>query len=454
MRPHTPSVEPRLHQTSHPPNRPVGLRVAYVMSRFPKLTETFVLYEMLEMEAAGNQVDIFPLLRERQSVIHGDAEKLIRRANYCPFLSIPILGSLLYFLRRRPGKLFKTLIEVLKGTLGSARYFAGALIFFPKSVHFARKMEENRVDHIHAHFANHPAVVALIIHRLTGIPFSFTAHGSDLHVDRHMLRQKVVAAKFVVTVSRYNREILISESGEQYRNKIRVIHCGVDLVAFKARPKVEGRPLQIVCVASLEEVKGHKYLIEACLKLRSRKIPFQCHIAGDGPLEKVIARQIDGLNLNDSIYMHGALPRVEVAGLLADADVAVLASFLTRDGRREGIPVVLMEAMASGLPVVASDLSGIPELVDSGLTGILVPPQDPEAIADALETLARDVDLRVSMGRAGREKVMQEFNLRKSTLQLLECFRSSIPPAAKMEAVDSSRVVEERHQVHALPRAH
>src|SRR5437867_33231 len=336
-------------------------KVAYIMSRFPKITETFLLYEILALEEFGVPVEVYPLLREYQPVTHPEAERLVQRAHFHPFISLPILAAQLHFIRRRPLAYFRLWAEVLGATWGSANFFLGALGIFPKAVRFAYEMARQEVTHVHAHFASHPAVAALIIHRLTGIPFSFTAHGSDLHVERRMLDKKVAAAAFAVTISSYNKEVMVEECGEAARNKIHIIHCGVDTSVFSPhRQSLAQRPFQILCVASFEEVKGHKYLIEACQLLRDRGVDFTCHLVGDGPLRPVIEAQITAAGLLDQVRLHGGVPRADVVRMLAEADVMALASVPTRSGKREGIPVVLMEAMASGLPVVTSAISGIP----------------------------------------------------------------------------------------------
>lgn len=398
-------------------------KVAYIMSGFPTIRETFILYEILAMEQLGVAVEIYPLLRRRDRVIHAEAGRLVERVHYHPFLSWPILRAQWHFIRDHPLAYLKVLVEVLSSTFGSANFFIGALGIFPKSVLFAYEMKHLGVTHIHAHFSNHPAVAALIIYRLTDIPFSFTAHGSDLHVERRMLDKKVEAAAFAVTISSYNKELMVKECGEDAREKIHVIHCGVDLEVFSPCPRSNKQgPFQIVCVAGFEEVKGHKYLVHACQILRQRGVDFVCHLVGDGPLRRRVEAQTAKAGLQNKIFLYGARPRSDVVKMWSAADVAVLSSVPTRSGKREGIPVVLMEAMANGLPVVASALSGIPELVDDGRSGILVPPRDTFALADALQRLNDDPALRHRMGLAGREKVVQEFNLRKTTAKRAELF--------------------------------
>lgn len=409
---------------------PVGSTVAYLMSRFPKLTETFVVNEIRALEREGVDVEIFPLLRERGEEERSDVAELVDRAHFQPFLSPAVLASNLRRFRRGPAKYLTVLREVLAGTWGSANFFFGALALFPKAVRFAELMEERGVEHIHAHFANHPTLVAYVIHDLTGIPYSFTAHGHDLHVERRMLCEKLDAAAFAVTVSEYNRELMVEECGERARDRVRVVHCGVDPDLFTPEepggaPGSTGHegPLRIVCVASFEEVKGHRYLVEACRRLRDRGVDYECELVGEGPLRERTESRIRAYGLGGRVQVVGAVAPAEVARRLRRSDAAVLPSVRTDRGKREGIPVALMEAMASGLPVVASELSGIPELVEHQETGLLVPPGDPEALAGALARLAADGELCRRLGRAGRRKVRREFDLRENTRRLLQLLR-------------------------------
>jgi glycosyltransferase involved in cell wall biosynthesis len=180
--------------------------------------------------------------------------------------------------------------------------------------------------------------------------------------------------------------------------------------------------LRIVCVASLEEVKGHRFVIEACRLLQERGVRFTCQLVGDGPLRARLERQASEAGIASHVHFLGGQPRPVVARLLAESDVAVLGSHPTPEGRREGIPVALMEAMAAGLPVVATAISGIPELVVTGVTGVLVPSGDATALAGGLQRLAEDPDLRRRMGRAGRARVLSEFDLRTNTEVLVRLF--------------------------------
>jgi colanic acid/amylovoran biosynthesis glycosyltransferase len=398
---------------------PAGRTVAYVVSRFPKLTETFVLYELVALEELGVRVELYPLLCEREPVVHPEAAVLARRAHYQPFLSRAILRSNARLLARRPRAYLGALGTIVRGAFGSLNYLGGGLAIFPKVVHAARLMEEAGVEHVHCHFANHPATAGLVVHRLTGIPFTFTAHGSDLHRNRRLLREKVREAAQVISISDYNRRLILEECGREACGKVIVLHCGADTDLFRPQPRTAGaRPFEIVCVAGLHEVKGHRHLLEACRILLDQGVEFDCRLVGDGPLRSELERRIAELGLTGCVRLEGPRPRAEVAAIVAAADVAVCPSVWTSRGDREGIPVALMEAMASGVPVVASDLSGIPELVEDGATGLLAAPGDARALARAIRRLHDDPSLRDRLADAGRARVESEFDLRRSAAAL------------------------------------
>lgn len=409
------------------PRATAAPRVGYLMSRFPKLTETFVLFEMLELEAQGFAIEVFPLLREREPVAHAEARALIERAHYAPFLSPAILAAQLHYLVRAPGRYLATLGQILWRTLPSPNFLAGALCFFPKSVYFAREMQRHGITHVHAHFANHPALAAVIVHRLTGIPFSFTAHGSDLHVDQTALAWKLHEAAFGVTVSEYNREFVRERSGSEAARKLRVIHCGIDASRFERANGTASPTFEILCVAALRGVKGHRYLIEACRLLLDSGVPLRCHLVGGGPLEKDLRAEIERAGLGEQVLLHGPQPRESVLARMRAADVLVQPSIVDRAGRREGIPVTLMEAMGCGLAVVASRLSGIPELIEDGRSGLLVPPGDARALADALARLRSAPELRATLGRNARARVEAEFDLRAGARRLAQAIREHQP---------------------------
>jgi colanic acid/amylovoran biosynthesis glycosyltransferase len=216
---------------------------------------------------------------------------------------------------------------------------------------------------------------------------------------------------------------MVAECGPAAHDKVHVIYGGVDTDRLSPRPKEPSTgPFQILCVARFEEVKGHTYLVEACRLLRERGIAFQCGLIGDGPWLSKVAAQIELAGLNNSIQLLGARPYPEVIQAFTQADVVVLPTAPTASGKREGIPNVLKEAMACGLPVVASAVGGIPELVDDGISGILLPPKNAAALADALQRLNEYPALRHRLGRGGREKILREFDLKNSVAKRSHLF--------------------------------
>lgn len=402
--------------------------MAYIMSRFPKLTETFVLDEMLELERRGVEVEVLPLWREREGRVHPEARALVERAYYTPTLDAAIVRDNLRCLLSAPAAYLGALATLLRANLGSLRFLAGALAIFPKACHFALRVRALGARHVHAHFASHPAAAAFVVGRLSGVPWSFTAHGSDLHREQSMLREKVAEARFAVTISEYNRRFMLERVGEAAAPRVHVIHCGVDPEAFPRRRPGSGLELALACVGTLHAVKGQRFLLDACAELSTRGVAWRCHLVGDGPDRRALEARALRLGIAERVVFHGSCEREEVRDLLGRVDVGVAPSVPTSDGRREGIPVALMEAAAVGLPLVASRLSGIPELVREGETGLLVPPGDARALARALERLAADAGLRERLGAAARERVEAEFGLAEGVARLEGLMRAEGAP--------------------------
>jgi colanic acid/amylovoran biosynthesis glycosyltransferase len=416
------------------------LRLAYLMSRFPKATETFILYEILELERLGHRVEIFPLVLHREATVQPGAAELVERAHDIRPLSPEVLRAQVHWLRRRPRRYLGAWAAAIRGNVRSPRFLLRALVAVPLGATFARRMEALRIDHIHAHWATHPALAAYVAAKLTGLPYSFTAHAHDIYVDRAMLDEKIRAARFVVTISEQNRRLFEGWYGRSATAKVAVIHCGADPAVFAPRAAEPGparsvggsaaTPLRILSIASLQPQKGQRFLIEACRLLADRGLAVQCQLVGEGEERSALADRIRELGLQDVVELLGSQPRDRVAELLGQADVVVQPSVVLRSGKTEGIPVALMEALAAERAVVASRLSGIPELVVDGETGLLVEPGNPIALAGAIERLAGDPRLRSRLGRAGRELVLAEFDLRLNTTTLADRFRESIEAPA------------------------
>jgi glycosyltransferase involved in cell wall biosynthesis len=414
------------------------LRLAYLMSRFPKATETFILYEILELERLGHHVEIFPLVREHEAVVQPGAAALVGRAHDLRPWSRPVLAAQVHWLRRRPTAYLGSWLGAIRGTIRSPRFLVRALAAVPIGAAIGRAVVELDLDHIHAHWATHPTLAAWVASRLSGRPYSFTAHAHDIYVERAMLDVKIRDARFVVTISEANRRLLETWCGAAATARVVVIHCGADPAVFAppggaagrgsdvAAPDQPERVPALVCVASLQPQKGQRSLVEACAILRDRGRTIRCTLVGEGEERPALEAEIRRLELGDVVTLAGALPRDRVALIVGAADIAVQPSIVLASGKTEGIPVALMEALAAERAVVASRVSGIPELVVDGATGLLVEPGDATALADAIERLLDDPTLRSTLGRAGRRKVLEEFDLARNTALLAERFRRSV----------------------------
>jgi glycosyltransferase involved in cell wall biosynthesis len=393
--------------------------IAYVMSRFPKLSETFILYEILEIERLGMRVEVFPLVHEHEQIAHPEAQAIVDRAHYSRIFSLAVLAAQFYWLLRSPRKYLSAWWQALRGNLRSPKFLIRAVAIMAQSAFFARQMQALGVEHLHAHYATHPALAAYVVWKLTGVSYSITVHAHDIYVERPMLDVKIGAASFVVAVSEYNKRLIRDLYGSAASRKTAVIHCGVDPAIFQPRvARAHSGPFTIVCVASLQDYKGHPYLVDACAALKERGLDFRCLCIGEGEDRPQIEAQIARLGLGDEVQLLGQQPRNRVTAILAQADVMVLPSVVTASGKKEGIPVALMEALATELPVVATAISGIPELVEDGVTGLLAPARDAPALATALQRLYHDPALGQRLGAAGRVKVLREFNLHTNSAAL------------------------------------
>ncbi|MCB0208051.1 MAG: glycosyltransferase family 4 protein [Anaerolineae bacterium] len=392
-------------------------KIAYIMSRFPHLPETFILREMSELERQGWQVALYPLIAQNQTVIHDEVNHWLPQVRQLPFVSPAVLAANVQTLAQAPARYGESWFKVIVENRTSPKFLVRALALLPKAVYAARLMQQEGVDHIHAHYATHPAMVAWIIHRLTNISYSITVHAHDIFVEQAMLATKLRDATFIAAISHYNREFLAQTVGTWVREKTHIVHCGIepDNYTNLSRGKAQlSERFEIISIGSLQPYKGHPYLIRACALLRDRGIPLRCRIIGGGEDQAMLEHMITQAQLEGVVELLGPQPQEEVARLLPTAHCYVQPSIITPSGKMEGIPVALMEALACALPVVATNLSGIPELVQPEKTGYLVSPANPSALADALSAIYADPDKANRLGKAGQNLVFQEFDLKSN----------------------------------------
>lgn len=390
-------------------------RVGYVVKRYPRYSETFIVNEILAHEAAGLELSIFALRPSNDTHFQNRISQVRAAVDFLPAQSV------------RAGVFWKTMEEareVLPGfwdALATVGPVSGDTLH--QAIHLALAVRRLGIGHLHAHFATLATSVTRVAARLAGIPFTFTAHAKDIFhetVDPEDLERKLVAAKAVVTVSDFNRGHLREKFGAAAA-RVERIYNGLDLDAFPYQSPYE-RPLTIVGVGRLVEKKGFADLIDACAKLVERGREFRCEIIGSGDQQADLRARIERLNLAQRVELVGSLPQSEVTRRLHQSAVLAAPCVVGKDGNRDGLPTVLLEAMALGTPCVSTYVTGIPEVVRDGDTGLLVPPENSAALATALERLLADADLRVRLAINARSLIEQDFNVQRSTARLRRLF--------------------------------
>ncbi|MDP3713009.1 MAG: glycosyltransferase [Mycobacteriales bacterium] len=378
-----------------------------MLARYAQLSQTFVDGEISEQRRRGSTVPVLALRRGDRDL--GDDPRVtyledvpddwpqVFRHNLAALLRHPLGYST--FLRR---------VRLLRTEMGRSR---PELLRWWRLPGVATELRSQGVRVLHAHFAWSGAAAAACLSPLLGAPWSMTVHANDIHARRRNLEVKLALADQVVTVCRYNLEALPGT-----RSPVRVLTCGITLP--QEAPQVE-RDLDLVCVGRLIAKKGVDLAVEAVGQLRDRGIATTLHVVGDGPLRSALDEQVTRAGLQDHICFHGALPHEEVLGLVGRAKVLCLPCRVAPDGDRDAMPTVLVEAMARGVPVVSTDIGGIPEMVDADV-GRLVPPEQVDALADALAELLTDAPLRERLGNAGRVRAAERFDVRQQTATLAE----------------------------------
>ena len=397
--------------------------VGYVVSTWPRLSQTFVLTEIIALERLGLPLRIFSIKDPAEEPIHASVAQVRAKVTYLslPRRWKPIVRANLSLACFLPGLYFKNLLQAL-------RYRRPAVVrgFF-QAAYLADLLRREPVAHLHAHFSTAPTLVAMFASELTGIPYSFTAHARDIYVDTQpeLLRVEMQCAKTVITVSQYNQRHLSNQVSPPTNGKVQCIYNGLDLGQFRLRrpARFDSSVPVILSVARLVDKKGLGDLIAAARILRERGCSFHLEIIGSGPLEQVLRAQIEQLGLRNRVTLLGAQPQKMVRLAYQRADIFVLPCVVTAEGDRDGIPTVLVEAMASGVPVVSTPVSGIPELIDPERDGLLVEPNSPNLLADALERLLGDPGLQNRLARAARVKVEERFSISHSASQLLSVFQ-------------------------------
>lgn len=351
-----------------------------------------------------------------KEVFHDKAKDLVQNAIDLPLFNAAIVLNFLASLLS--AKVWGVLKDVVVNSRNISMIIKNMSVV-PKSVYVERVLKSQNVGHIHAHWAGTTSTMAYVIHRLSGIPYSFTLHRWDIY-ENNMLKEKVRAAAFARCISAKGKNDTLAIVGKKFENKVRVVHVGVKLPVPKSVDKIN-RLFTFMTPANLLPVKGHRYLIDACEILKSKGLDFRFWIVGDGPLEEELKKRVEAKGIADKVVFWGRLPHEKVIQFYKDrlVDLVVLPSIRSDVNESEGIPVALMEAMSYGIAVISTDTGAIEELIGDG-SGMVVPQKNEARLAQAILTLAKDEYVYEQLRSRGRRKIEDDFDIAKTSSKLVD----------------------------------
>jgi glycosyltransferase involved in cell wall biosynthesis len=395
---------------------PTPLRVLYVVSLFPCWSETFILREMHAMIGHGADIGILSLKPHSEKLVQERALELLGRTRH-PGGALRSVLSMLALGISHPLKVSKFVLMLCARMWrqpGNLVRSLGALCRAAGQWQWIREFDPQI---IHAPWATYPATVAWFLSELTGKPFSFTSRAHDIFVEDHMMAAKLANTDLAITITRNNVRHMAQWMEKPGAIDIHVVHSALDLPEI-GYSRDGRRPHRLLSVGRLDPIKGYDVLLPALAELKRRNVPFESVIIGEGAEDKRLQAQRDALGLGAEVSFIGAQASTEVRKAMAEATLMVMPCVVTPEGNADGIPNVLTEAMAAGLPVISTRVSGIPELIDDGISGRLVDPNDPAALADAISTMLSQPALRDACAEAGRRKVEKEFDVRNEAGRL------------------------------------
>jgi colanic acid/amylovoran biosynthesis glycosyltransferase len=384
---------------------------AYLFERFPSFGQTFCYREVAELYRQGVAVPIFSIRNPKDEPVQDWDARIVQRVHYLPE-EMELLDDV-----RRASKKGKLAPEIVAALDGWGRRTDFLRLY--QAVYVGLRLQEAGISHVHAHFAGMAARTAFWIGKFFPITFSFTAHANDIFAPRKFeigLDKLVGAARVVVTETNYAEKFL-RERFPECADRIHRVYNGLNLAEFR-RATFSSDPPSIVAIGRVIVKKGFANLIRACALLVDRGKSFRCEIVGEGPLENQLRAQIEQLRLQEFVQLPGPKPQHELRARLANASVFVLPSVPEPEGGMDNLPTVIMEAMATGLPVVSTRVGGIPEMVIDNQTGFLVQPEDAVALAGAIEKVTNDRSLGQTLGRAGYERAQKLFSIEKNVREL------------------------------------
>ncbi len=412
-------------------NRP---RLAYLIKKFPRLSETFILNEILAQERLGREIHVFSRRKADDEPRHPELAELRTTIETLPDSRELDPWKLLFEGEGAPARLERVQAVVRASGEWKHPRFASLLA---EAIHLSERAHILGIEHIHAHFATDSSVVAMLVHELGGPTYSITAHAKDLYretVDPALLERLFARASFVVTVCDANVRFLEERLSRRAMERVRRLYNGVDLSTFtpsKSPPEpARARTPHILAVGRLIEKKGFHVLLDALSILRLDGVLFRATLVGEGEERANLERRTSELGLSSSVDLAGPLDQAAVRRLLQSATVMCLPCLVGRDGNRDALPTVLLEALACGLPAISTPVTGIPEILAGGRAGVIVPENDPLATADAIAGLLGDPERREELALEGRRRAEELFDARKNAKMLFDWFEEALERSA------------------------
>lgn len=389
--------------------------IAYLTGEYPALSHTFILREIAALRDEGRVVETCSIRTTSGAHIAGEAEAAEAKNTFYVIQAAKSPGMLLKALGfglARPGKLWSAFRLALKTCPPGLKAFLWQMFYLIEAMVLARHLTEKGVTHLHNHFANSSCSVAMLTSELSGIPFSLTLHGPAIFFEPRLWRidEKIARAKFIACISDFCRSQGMIFADQTHWPKMQIVHCGVTPSLYGRGDQPPGQ--NMVFVGRLAAVKGVAVLLRTMARIKETFPAAHLTLIGDGGERAALEALARELGLDGTVTFAGARTQAEVAEALKEADMFVLPSFA------EGVPVVLMEAMASGLPVIATRIAGISELVEEGVSGHLVPPGSEAALEGAITALLKDAGTRDAMGKAGRAQVEESFDIAKEAAKI------------------------------------
>ena len=403
------------------------MRTAYILLWFPKPSETFVFREVMNIQDLGLSVKVFSLygkLNRKLTPEMQSASCAVERLGIGYLKRAP--SEVLYWAKKDRKKVFELLKSLTVRPWYGLEKTGENLWAFLCALHLARRFREEEIEHIHAPWASGPATAAWIASSLTGIPFSFTCRAWDIYPPDGALKEKIRDAAFVRSETGYNIRRLAELTGGHTR-KIHLTYNGVPLKTHNEAPVAMIPPYNLLALGRFVGKKGYDYLIFACKILKDAGLDFRLTIAGDGPLKGKLKRLTRRMGLNERVFFPGFVTHARIPELFHSADIFLMPSIVHSSGDRDGIPTVIMESLLHRVPVIATDVSGIPEMIEDGVTGFLIPQRNSAAIARAVVSLANDRKRAIRMAEQGRAKVSDMFDTGKSHTRILNLYEKHIP---------------------------